>query len=81
MTEPFERCGFLIEHSISVFLGAPSAYRVSRDGAANIVGEDFFDDINGGTDAAFEEFMTAALRSDFPHPFMVGTTLDGDGES
>lgn len=61
--------------------GKLGAYRVSKGGAANIIGEGFFDDINGDTDAAFEEFMTTALRPDFPHPFMVGTTLDGDGES
>lgn len=74
MSEPTYRCGFRVEHSTSMFRGEPGAYRVSKDGAANIIGEDFFDDINGGTDAAFEEFMTIALRPDFPHPYMVSTT-------
>lgn len=70
MTAPTTRCGFLVQHGLSVFTDLPGAYRVSRDGESNIIGEAFFDDINAAGDEAFVEFMTAALRPDFPHPFM-----------
>ena len=71
MTEPTYRCGFLIEHSASFIIGRPGAYRVSKDGQSNIIGEAFFNDVSVGSDEEFEEFMTAALRLDFPHPFAM----------
>lgn len=71
MTEPTSRRGFLIERSANVVAGQPGAYRVSKDGQSNIIAARLFDEINADSDEAFEEFMTAALRPDFPHPFMV----------
>jgi len=71
MAERTYRCGFLIERSASVLADRPGVYRVSKDGQSNIIGGRFFDEINADSDEAFEEFMAAAVRLDFPHPFMV----------
>jgi hypothetical protein len=79
MAEPTERCGFLIQHSDSVFTDRPGACRVSKDGLSNIIGETFFAEIDAASDEAFEEFMSAAVRPDFPHPFMVGE-MDGSND-
>ncbi len=66
-----ERCGYLIQHSDSLSTDRPGAYRVSKDGQSNIIGAEFFEDLDADSDEAFAEFMGAALRGDFPHPFMV----------
>lgn len=66
-----ERCGFLIQHSDHVLTDRSGAYRVSKDGQSNIIGAAFFADIDSASDEAFEEFMTTALKADFPHPFLV----------
>lgn len=65
------RCGFQIEHSLNLLPDRPGAYRVYKGGQSNIIGEKFFDEINSDSDHAFVEFMTAALRPDFPHPFAM----------
>lgn len=69
--KPVYRCGFQIEPSLNLLPDCPGAYRVSRGGQSNIIGAKFFDEINGDSDHAFTEFMTAALRPDFPHPFAM----------
>lgn len=77
MTEPLAyRCGFLIERSADTLPGRPRVYRVSRNGQSNIISEGFFDTINADSDAAFEEFMAAAIRPDFPHPYMVDDLME-----
>ncbi len=65
------RCGFLVEYSSSVFTDQPGAYRVSKDGQSNIFGEAFIKNMIGAGDAVFEQFMTMALKPDFPHPFAM----------
>lgn len=70
--EPFERCGFRCVYGASFAADQPGAYKVSRGDSSNIIGATFFENLWQDTDAAFSEFMSTAVRDDFPHPFMYG---------
>lgn len=70
----FERCGYLIEYSAHAIHGQPGAYRVSKDGQSNIFGEEFAKSLISANNATFEQFMTMALKPDFPHPFAMEET-------